>query len=301
MDTQFNAEGIHPRSENARTASPRATHSRKPTQAEKALQPRAAFEQVFERSRALSKKELVVVNIDVPATVRMAMEALPGLRALRSELAELPRFEIENLDLLEAYALALSHAYANAFSSTARLADPAVKLQAIQLRDILLADSRVLVTRGLISLESLKSARVACRKNLPFGLLGLVALLRNEWPKICGWTTVTEAELDTAERVANQLLNQRGERQRAFADVAEIQEQRQRNLTLLVRAYAQLRRAVAYLYWQNGAVDRLAPSLYRGRYNHGHAPRESSSSRREARVQPSLTTDNTSDGSAGQP
>lgn len=50
----------------------------------------------------------------------------------------------------------------------------------------------------------------------------------------------------------------------AIANVAEMQEQRQRNPTLLVRAHAQLRSAVAYLYWQDGAVEGLA----RGHGNH---------------------------------
>ena len=60
--------------------------------------------------------------------------------------------------------------------------------------------------------------------------------------------------MDTVEPVANHLVSLSGETQRAVAGAVEIQERRQRNLTLLGRGYAQLRRAVAYLFWQDGAL-----------------------------------------------
>ena len=136
MDTQLSDEGTGNRVENTHAASPRAAHSGKPKRTQKKLKPQAAFDQVFERSRALSKDDLVAVNIDVPKTVLLALGALPRLLALRSELAELPQFEIENLDRLEAYVLALSHAHAKASACSARVDESTVKSRAIVARDL---------------------------------------------------------------------------------------------------------------------------------------------------------------------
>jgi hypothetical protein len=66
----------------------------------------------------------------------------------------------------------------------------------------MLADCAALVARGLISAAALKGARADCHANLPFGLLRSTVFLRNEWPRICNRTGITEAELERVERVA---------------------------------------------------------------------------------------------------
>lgn len=54
-----------------------------------------------------------------------------------------------------------------------------------------------------------------------------------------------------------------------------VADARQRTFTLLVRSYDQIRRALSYLRWNEGDVDRIAPSLWAGRG--GSRPKQSRS------------------------
>jgi hypothetical protein len=65
-----------------------------------------------------------------------------------------------------------------------------------------------------------------------------------------------------------------GSREEAPANVAEVAQQRQRNFTLFVKAYDEVRRAVSFLRWKEGDLDRIAPSLYSGRGNSNVRPKQ---------------------------
>ena len=102
-------------------------------------------------------------------------------------------------------------------------------------------------------------------KNLAFDLLGLASLLRDNWEKIATRTGVQVSELDQAEVIGQQLMDAVGSREQTPATVAQVQAQRQRNFTLFVRSYDQVRRAIAFLRWDHGDIDQICPSLYAGR------------------------------------
>jgi hypothetical protein len=76
---------------------------------------------------------------------------------------------------------------------------------------------------------------------------------------------VTEGELDRAEIVGDQLINDIGVRQLAPAAVAAVTLERGQSFTLFAKAYDQVRRAVSYLRWHEGDADEIAPSLFAGR------------------------------------
>src|ERR1700712_2299539 len=73
----------------------------------------AAYAELLTEIAALPDADEVVLNADIMASVTLVLGVLPGLRALRPDMAEqLPRFNLVRFDKLEKYALALSHAHA---------------------------------------------------------------------------------------------------------------------------------------------------------------------------------------------
>ncbi|HEY4106916.1 MAG TPA: hypothetical protein VGM44_23610 [Polyangiaceae bacterium] len=260
-------------------------HGRTPKRSPGAHRYRTAYEQVFDRSRSLDQGELVAVNIDIPNAVVLVVGIAPAVRALRGKLAQLPEFELENVDLLETYAQALGHAHAQMTIVPARIGTSALKQEALALRDILLADAAALEARRLISTKALKEVREECRSRLAFGLLNLATLLRTAWPKIAGRPTIAQAELNQVETLVDRLMCQPDEQESVRADASARSEQRQRNFTLLVRAYEQVRRGVAYFHWSHGEVDCIVPSLYRGRVVRSRTSRASRAAKAKPETQ----------------
>ncbi len=150
-----------------------------------------------------------------------------------------------------------------------------LKQQCSSLGRTLHTDAVALAARGLINGGFTAQMN---SKTLAFELLGLGSLLRNNWhvdqlvsllKKKNAWdiasrTAVQQSELDQAESLAEQLLSALGVQEQALASGVKQSEQRQRNFTLFVRAYAQVRRAIGYVCWDQN-IDRIAPSLYAAR------------------------------------
>jgi hypothetical protein len=85
-----------------------AGHTHEPEPAELA----AGFKRVEAEIRSVPERELVPVNVDVLGAVTTVLGALPELRALRAQFAELRGFDLASFDKLRDYALALGHAHA---------------------------------------------------------------------------------------------------------------------------------------------------------------------------------------------
>ena len=92
----------------------------------------------------------------------------------------------------------------------------------------------------------------------------LVQVLRNHWPQIAGHTPLTELDLERAQRAAQLMQNAMGARDQ-HVDRLPANELRLRALSLLVRAYTELRRKVSYLRWYEGDADLIVPSFWAGR------------------------------------
>jgi hypothetical protein len=210
-------------------------------------------------------KDLVAINIDVPTAVATALRALPAILALRGDvIRELPCFDIGNFDQLETYARAAEHAYAQRVEPSAA-ADVLASLRerGKGLGSTLHREARILLDRGLIPSLCAFNGR-ANAKQLGDELLAISQQLRQHWETIASRTAIQLSELDQAERLAHQLLVAWGEKEQARTARAQEAELCQRHFTLFVRAYAQIRRAVAYLRWDRNP-DKVAPSLYKAR------------------------------------
>jgi len=230
---------------------------------------RSAFERALPASQVLEVDELIPINIDVPTAIALTAGKLPGIMALRDRAKELPGFDVSAFDELETHVLATGHAHIRYMGASA---EPEAILElnerGLRLRNTLYADAVALATRNLISGDRLGDFKAAVGyKNLAFDLMALASILRDNWDKISSKTAITPDDLDQAELIGDQLVSAVGSREETPASVAEITVQRQRNFTLFLKAYDEVRRAVAFLRWREDDAERIAPSLYAGRGN----------------------------------
>jgi hypothetical protein len=220
--------------------------------------------------QALSVDELLVINVDIPSVVATTLGALPEIRALRAEIEKkLPDFDLAAFDKLEDYAFTLTHAHTRYVSATQPSDDlAAITEEGTTLRDTLLGDATTLARRGLVDGNRLKDVKtVPGYKNLATDLGVLADVLGDSWEKIQGKTGTDRAELDRAMRLQHRLMRVVGLREQGPAVVAAATDMRMRAYTLLARTYDQARRAVGYVRWDVGDVEKIAPSFYAGRSN----------------------------------
>jgi hypothetical protein len=228
---------------------------------------RAALEQVRPAMQKLEEDDLLQISVDPFVAVSTARGALQRIMKYHGRIVALPEFDRVYIDDLETFARA-TH-----FTQTllqAASAPPenfaALVSECTALRETLLNDATALAKRGLISdapLQSLKGA--SGHKHVASDLMTICNVLQAAWPKLAGKTCVTDAELERAEILSDQLINDIGAREQAPATIAAVALERQQAFTLFMTAYDQIRRAITYLRWEEGDADEIAPSLYAGR------------------------------------
>ena len=222
-----------------------------------------AYQACLPEMMSLHRAEIQTVNLDVmlaTGTVHALRERLDGLR---SRAAALNDFDARAWDMLQTYGYALMQAHLIWQSALGPRSDlnqllAAARSHFEQLRSVV----QMLVKRGLFSPRSLKQvAKQRGWKRYAYGLLGLVNVLREAWPKLGNKTGLTEDDLLHAE-----LAGERLARCIPIEPVKDLRETRDRAFTLFMRAYGQVRRVVQYLLRDKRAVDKYAPSLYRRRH-----------------------------------
>ena len=242
------------------------------------------FTESYERAlpwlEAVSSDDFEPINLDITSVVATVLGVLPEIRAMRSTIAaELPKFDLQNVDRLEDIARATSCAhtqYLTACSPPDEL--PEMFEEGAALRTTLRGDAEQLARRGLVNpaaLDDLSGANGY--KNLARDLQILVHVLREVWPLIEGKCGVETVELDRAERLAARVLRVVGLRGQGPLLVSTATENRLRAFTLLVRTYDAVRRAIAYLRWRQGDANQIAPSLWAGRGRRGKSSVEANS------------------------
>ena len=232
----------------------------------------AAFAAIKPEILALAPGELAFINMDIPHAVSMVLGVIPGLAALRPAIAHgLPSHPIALFDKLETYALAAWYAHLIAQSGGA-VTGPVKPLldEGAALRATLLGDAEALAARGLLDPDTVAEIRSGHGNvDTANDLLALSALFTSRWSAIQGKTAATAAEVARAGTLGPMLLAALGVREHADEAPDEAADHRARAFTLFTRAYDATRRAVAYLRWNEGDADSLAPSLYKGRGGRG--------------------------------
>ncbi len=229
---------------------------------------RTAFFTTTTARAALPVADLNPVNLDVSHVVVTVLGALPRIQALRAEMtAALHPNLVQHVDSLEPYALALDWAHiVHAAASAPDDHLPELAARARQQREQLLSDARALAHRGLVNsapLQRLEGGRGYLNVARDLGVL--VHLLREHWSVIAGKTPIELRELDEAESLFDQITLAVAARQRTPEQIAAAADDRQRAFTLLVNAYDQVRRIVAFLRHGKGDAEEIAPSLWAGR------------------------------------
>ncbi|NUP10735.1 MAG: hypothetical protein HOW73_32220 [Polyangiaceae bacterium] len=231
--------------------------------------PQLRFTQAFETVRsvaaAIPKDDFILITLDPEAAVTTTIGCIAKIVAQRAQIVEqLPRFDLNHVDRLETYALALGSAESR-YKAASKPAEPVQELaeKLIKIRDLLVSDITALANRKLLDGERLKTLNgTHGYRNVGFDVLMLCAMLRENWDSVSGRTGVQTAEINEAEELADRLISAVGRREQGEAAVAEATEMRQRVFTLFMRTYEEVRRAITYLRWHDDDVDRIAPSLY---------------------------------------
>ena len=224
---------------------------------------------------AVSREQLTQVNLDLQEATGTILGVMPEVIALRDQIIkELPKFDITYIDKLEDYTLALRYAHA-AFQTATQPPDDLAELseEAAKLRAQLLADATALSLRDLLDgrkLESLKGAKGI--KNIAQDLQMLSQIFQENWAKIQGKSGTIAEDLQTASRIATRLTRIVGVREQSPAQTEAVTEQRLRVFALTMRAYDEVRAAVAFVRRREGDAEEITPNLYTGRGRSRAAP-----------------------------
>ncbi len=222
------------------------------------------YERLLPRIERVREHELVAVDTDIQGAVLLALGAWPEIRTYRAAItAEAPRFDIHRFDDYEAYAHAAGHAHAiymNVIAPSGNL--PLVAEKALLLRNQLVADVNTLASRGLVDgmrLRALRGHRGF--RSVAYDLLVLATLVRESWDRIAGKTAIAAEELNSAECMAAQLLNEVDLCKQIPALVDSAARIRQQAYTLFVYGHDQVRRVLSFIRWNHGDADEIAPPL----------------------------------------
>jgi hypothetical protein len=243
------------------------TNSAPAVEQEQAHRFRAGFQRVEALVRAVPEDDLELINLDIPSVVATVIGAYPEIAEFRSVMAELPMFDIKNVDNLRDYACALGYTYVDnraAMGPVDHVADQAAEL--VGIREQYLADATALAKRDLLSQEVVDKHRGGnSYKMIAFDVLGLVKVFEDHWDKIESKCALTKEDLDRSTGLANALVEAVGHKEQAAPAVNEVSLLRQQAYTVLVRAYNEVREALMFIRRGRGDVDAIAPSLWAGR------------------------------------
>jgi hypothetical protein len=253
-----------------------------------------AYARVREEIAAVPDDALQPINTDVPMAHGIVKGALPGIVAMRAQLATLPGFDVAAFDKLGDYADALAYLHA----AKKRTGAPAPVLPAMLEEALAFRETTLATVRLLVSLRVLDQSVVAASsgntgyRNVGFDLLTL-----------CG--PLTEAQLVRGKSLGNMMLEAVAARERTTSRMAEVQLERVRAFTLLSRTYDEARRAVAYLRWHEEDADRIAPALYvsrpSGRRGADSEPDDLAEETRSPSLAPTAPAPDPDDAFAGNP
>lgn len=236
--------------------------------ADQAPRYRKAFTELLDTIRSLPPSDFVAVNLDVMSSIRTTEGVLPKIAGMRPLIAQLlPQFQMLFFDQLEDRALALGHTQTVHESTQQVPAIPQTLIDEAK-RAHAIAHSEVTthVHRGTIPQQALSSLNGGNGYgNLAADLFKLSEALRSNWSKISGRTSMTLAELDRIENLADQINQTLGIREQMPELEASAARDRQAAYTLFLEAYEEVRAAIAYVRRKEGDVDDIIPSLYAGR------------------------------------
>ena len=226
-----------------------------------------ALESVTPALDAIPEDQLEPVRHDITVAFLTVLGVCKHASEYRGEVrTQIGEDAAKHFDVLEAAARACYHAHAQHLPTVHGITTGPLVDELGQMRRVLLAEARVLVTRGKLSPDALAEIVGGTSQSaLCLDILQLVSVFRANWPSLSSITAVTKDELDQAESLASALATTLGENAQGTSPVAPTADQRARTYTYFVRTYDEVRRAIHFIRWSQGDADEIVPSLSAGR------------------------------------
>ncbi len=235
-----------------------ATHAEAPDYEE-------AFHETAAERAAILPADLLQVRFDIPQAVNTVYAAVGRLVGLRQLIVDSVKdTDMTAFDRLRTYAQALSvaHIKRSRPSASSELLTRSL-IRATEMRDQFLMDANTLAGRGIISHARIEELRGGIGfLNVAYDLARLVDMLKERWEEVHANSGVKQTELEEAARLFQLITEQNAERNKQTTAASSANDDRVRAYTLLVHAYDEVRRAVSYVRWKEGDVDKIVPSLF---------------------------------------
>lgn len=230
-----------------------------------------AYERVRPELNAMSARGLRRITVAVPAAMTIGLGALPNIEARQEDFRrELPSYDFARAGRLREYAYAALYAHHRAaISSESEARLRALLEEAGPLREFLLRTAELHAYGGDLDVEAVSGIRRGTgHLDTANDLAQLPLLFRGASDKLKGRTPVTEAQLDRAAALSNEIVDALGKR-RLGTDGAALpskeEEERLKSFWLFHGVYEESRRAMVWVRWYEGDADLLVPSLFVGR------------------------------------
>lgn len=227
-----------------------------------------AYERVRDEIASVADSDAAQMNIDVTAAIARVQFVAPAIGALREAHAHhLQAVDLARVARLADYADALAYLHTD-FVHQDRPVDllPAMYAEALRFRETVLAVGRVLVRLRLLESSVFdRAGSVQGYRNVGYELGNLCGKLLDAYPHISGRCPLSEEQLLRGKHLAARLVVGVAVRTTTRAQRTSVTIERRRAYTLMVRAYDEARRMVAFVRWHEGDADAIAPSLYAGR------------------------------------
>ncbi len=205
-----------------------------------------------------------LAGLDLSSAVTTVLAALPALVEQRAAIvAALPKHPIALLDGLEDRALAAWHANLLAVHAQGAKTEVApLEIEGKRLREDLLIAAEPLAHRDLLDRAKLTDIRLG-DASMAADLVALGELYLTGWAKIAGKTPVEKKEAERASKLGAELLLAIATQEQLvhLAELGDPDEVKAKALGLLVEAYDACRQALAYVRWNEGDLETIAPAL----------------------------------------
>jgi len=228
-----------------------------------------AFDRIKPELGSIGPHDFVRITTDVSKAVAIGIGAVPRIMQYREVIVtELPAFPIAKIDNLQDYAFGAFYAHAVAGPAPVDPRLTSLLAEAAELRGRMVATADTMVVFGLLD-----SARVAEIKagsghiDMAEDLVALSAMFKEKWSSLQGKQPVTPGEVARASKLGSEIMLVLGPKTVAakVGDAAAVTvdaDRRARAFSLFVNAYEACRRAIAYLRWNEGDAEQIAPSLF---------------------------------------
>jgi hypothetical protein len=242
-----------------------------------AVEVRLSLEDLEEAELALQRIEpqLVTVdartlspmNTDVVVAASTVLGVLGRILELREAIALLPFFDMRSVDSLSDYAKGAWFAYVGNQPLSPSRDDAQVAEEVTRLRAKFLNWGIACAADGVFDPGAIAKIREGSGYRDSAGdLVALVLMFREHWDRVKNMTGITSDDLARGAQLGAAAFAIISRRDNQLGPIqAESALRARRAWTLLDRAYTQCRRAIAYLRFDEGDVDLIAPNLRRNR------------------------------------